>query len=75
MTNPARTADGPTGHGVRKKAFFSPRCMSTGAMAYELACDTCDFERSVDENWRAYGSARDHESEYPVHSVFVRRRE
>lgn len=49
--------------------------MSTGAMAYELACDTCDFERSVDENWRAYGSARDHESEYPVHSVFVRRRE
>jgi len=42
---------------------------------YELECDSCEFGSTVTERWRAYGSARDHESEYPSHTVFVHERE
>lgn len=40
-------------------------------MVFELTCDTCDFGTTADENWQAWGSARDHEGEHPEHNVLV----
>lgn len=40
-------------------------------MAFELACDTCDFAPTVDGEDSAYVSARDHEADHPTHFVFI----
>lgn len=40
-------------------------------MAYDVQCDTCDFGRTVEEGWEAYGSANEHEAAHPTHSVAV----
>lgn len=33
-------------------------------MEYRLQCDTCDFDRHVDENGRAYTLAKEHERDH-----------
>lgn len=45
--------------------------MSTINMEYQLRCDTCDFNRYVVENGRAYMLAKEHESEYGNHFVLM----
>lgn len=42
-------------------------------MPYELDCDACDFAKAADEDWDAYGSAKEHEADNPSHSVEVLR--
>lgn len=41
-------------------------------MMYDVECDTCDFARTVEEGWKAYGSANEHETDHPTHVVAVR---
>lgn len=40
-------------------------------MAFDLACDTCEFSRTIDAENSAYTTARDHESDHPSHFVFI----
>lgn len=42
-------------------------------MPLELDCDTCDYSRELDEEWRAHDEARRHEAENPTHNVLLRR--
>jgi hypothetical protein len=40
-------------------------------MGFDVRCDTCDFGRTVDAEWEAYGTASDHEAANPAHCVAV----
>lgn len=40
-------------------------------MAFELDCDTCEFNRTVESESAAYDSAKSHESDHPNHFVFI----
>lgn len=40
-------------------------------MEYVLDCDSCGFDRIVDDDQRAYGLAKDHESEHGEHFVLI----
>jgi hypothetical protein len=40
-------------------------------VTYDLTCDTCDFDRTVEAERDAYADARDHESAHPDHFVFI----
>lgn len=42
------------------------------SVGFDLACDTCNFSRTVDEEISAYLSAKDHEEAHPTHFVFIR---
>lgn len=41
------------------------------AMEYHLSCDTCDFDRQIDENGWAYTLAKEHEEEHGNHFVLM----
>ena len=43
-------------------------------MAYELACDSCEFAEAEALERSAYAGARDHESEHPSHFVVITER-
>ena len=40
-------------------------------MAFNLACDTCGFERTEEEEARAYIGAKSHEEQFPTHFVLI----
>jgi hypothetical protein len=40
-------------------------------VAYDLRCDTCEFDRTVDGESDAYADAKDHESDNPDHFVLI----
>lgn len=40
-------------------------------MVYQLSCDTCDFERRVENEPDSYAVAKDHEAEHTTHFVFI----
>jgi hypothetical protein len=44
-------------------------------MSFRLRCDTCEFERTADDEADAYGTARNHEATHPTHFVFIEREE
>ena len=41
-------------------------------MRYELACDSCGFNTTVEAEGQAYTRARDHEADHPDHFVNIR---
>lgn len=41
------------------------------SMEYRLKCDTCGYDRRIDEERRAYGLAREHEAEHGEHFVLI----
>ena len=41
-------------------------------MAFDLTCDSCEFDREVDAEEDAYVGAKDHETDNPDHFVFIR---
>jgi hypothetical protein len=38
---------------------------------FDLDCDTCDFNRTVDAQRSAFSAAKDHESDHPDHFVLI----
>ena len=40
-------------------------------VAYDLTCDTCEFDRTVDAENDAYADAKAHESDHPDHFVLI----
>lgn len=40
-------------------------------MPYYLDCDSCEFSRQITDEIDTYAIAKDHESEYPDHFVYV----
>lgn len=38
---------------------------------YLLDCDTCGFDRTVEDEQRAYGLAKEHETDYGDHFVLI----
>jgi len=40
-------------------------------VTYDLTCDTCDFDRTVEAERDAYADAKEHESAHPDHFVFI----
>ncbi|MFB6097423.1 MAG: hypothetical protein ABEJ74_08550 [Haloferacaceae archaeon] len=40
-------------------------------MPYRLSCDTCDFERQVQDEPETYALAKDHEAAHTTHFVFI----
>lgn len=42
---------------------------------FRLCCDTCEFERTADDEADAYGTARTHEATDPAHFVLIEREE
>lgn len=40
-------------------------------MAHTLECDTCDFERTIDDEVDAHAAATEYESEHPDHFVVM----
>lgn len=41
-------------------------------VTFQLDCDTCDFNLTVDAENTAYVSAKEHESDHPTHFVLIR---
>lgn len=40
-------------------------------MEFRLECDTCGFDRTTDDELRAYGLAKEHEAEHGEHFVLI----
>jgi hypothetical protein len=41
-------------------------------VGYELDCDSCGFEATIEDSASAYESARVHELDHPSHNVWIR---
>jgi hypothetical protein len=42
-------------------------------MTYSLDCDSCEFQREIADEEATYSVAKDHETEFPDHFVFIER--
>jgi len=42
-------------------------------MTYSLNCDTCEFTREMAKEEATYSVAKEHETEFPDHFVFIER--